>query len=390
MKYLLWILGLFAAAVALTTAAHNSAYVLLVYPPYRIELSLTLFIALLLLTFVLGYGLVRLIVAALKLPTYVQAFRQGRAQDKTRELLDEELSAFFEGRYAAAEKAAARAMELGDTSALHPIIAARSAHELREYKKRDAYLSAAEGRTIGDSTMRLMTTSKFLLDQRDPGGALNALQELRDSGVKGHLGAMSLELKAHQQAGNWDEVLNMLDKLEKRDSIDATTAEQLRQQAWLEKIRSQKDLAGLTACLKNIPADFKRRSKIASTAARALIHFGGGAVAEELLSNSLNAQWDSELVALYGDCQSGDAVRQIEQAEKWLNQHKQDAGLLLALGKLCLQQKLWGKTQSYLDASNSVAPSHAAYTALGKLAERLGKSDVAFRYYQQAMELVKQ
>jgi HemY protein len=390
MKYLLWILGLFAAAVALTTTAHNSAYVLLVYPPYRMELSLTLFIALLLLTFVFGYGLVRLIVAVLQLPTYVREFRHGRAQDKTRELLDEELSAFFEGRYAAAEKAAAQAMELGDTSALHPIIAARSAHELREYKKRDAYLSVAEGKSIGDSTMRLMTSSKFLLDQRDPSGALNALQELRDSGVKGHLGVMSLELKAHQQAGNWDEVLNVIDKLEKRDSIDATTAEQLRQQAWLEKIRNQKDLAGLTACLKIIPADFKRRSKIASTAARALIHFGGGALAQVLLSTSLNAQWDSELVALYGDCQSGDAVAQIEQAEKWLNQHKQDAGLLLALGKLCLHQKLWGKAQSYLDASNSVAPSHAAYTALGKLAERLGKSDVAFKYYQQAMELVKQ
>lgn len=389
MKYLVWILGLFAAAVALTTASHNPAYVLLVYPPYRIELSLTLFIVLLLLTFVFGYGLVRLTIAVLQLPAYVRKFRLERAHAKARELLDEELGAFFEGRYAAAEKAAARAMELGDTSALHPIIAARSAHELREYKKRDAYLSAAEGKTIGDSTMRLMTTSKFLLDQRDPRGALEALQELRDSGVKGHLGAMSLELKAHQQAGNWDEVLNVLDKLEKRASIDATLATQLRQQAWLEKIRQQQDLAGLTACLKNIPADFKRRSKIAATAARALIQLGGCSLAQQMLSDSLNAQWDSELVALYGDCQSNDVVAQIEQAEKWLIQNKQDAGLLLALGKLCLHQKLWGKAQSYLDASNSIAPSHAAYTTLGQLAERLGKSDEAFKYYQQAMELGK-
>jgi HemY protein len=390
MKYLLWILGLFAAAVVLTTAAHNSAYVLLVYPPYRIELSLTLFIVLLLLTFVFGYGLVRLIDAFLQLPAYVNKFRREGAQAKNRELLNEELGAFFEGRYAAAEKAAVRAMESGDTSALHPIIAARSAHELRDYKKRDAYLSAAEGKTIGDSTMRLMTTSKFLLDQRDPRGALDTLQELHDSGVKGHLGAMSLELKAHQQAGNWDEVLNVLDKLEKRDSIDTTLAAQLRQQAWLEKIRRQEDLAGLTDCLKSIPADFKRRSKIAATAARALMQLDGCSLAQQLLSDSLNVQWDSELVALYGDCQSGDVVAEIEQAEKWLSQHKQDAGLLLALGKLCLHQKLWGKAQSYLDASISISPSHAAYTVLGKLAERLGKSDVAFKYYQQAVELVKQ
>jgi len=279
-------------------------------------------------------------------------------------------------------------MKLGDSADFHHIIAARSAHELREYKKRDAYLSDAEGKTVGDSTMRLVTTGKFLLDQHDTRGALDALQELRDSGVKNHLGALTLELKANQQAGNWDEVLNVLYQLEKRAGIDSTQLSQLRQQAWLGKIRQQKDLNGLTLCLKNIPADFKRRGKIASAAARALIQHGGDTLAQQLLTDSLNAQWDSELVALYGDCKSGDVVAQIKQAEKWLAQNNQDAGLLLALGKLCLHQKLWGKAQNYLDASNSIAPSHAAYTALGQLAERLGKPAEAFRYRQQAMALI--
>lgn len=389
MKYLVWILGLFAAAVALTIASHNAAYVLLVYPPYRIELSFILFIILFLLAFVAGYGLVRLVIAALQLPTFVQNFRQEHKQNKTRELLDEELCAFFEGRYAAAEKAAARAMELGDSSALHPIIAARSAHELREYKKRDTYLSVAQGKTIGDSTMRLMTTSKFMLDQRDPRGALQALQELRNNGVKGHPGALSLELKAHQQAGNWHEVLNTLGKLEARAAIDTTLATQLRQQAWLGKIRQQSDLAELTSCLKEIPADIKYHSRITAAVTRALIQYGGDTLAAQLLSESLNAQWDSELVALYGECISKDVVAQIEQAEKWLMHHKQDAGLLLALGKLCFQQKLWGKAQSYLEASNSITPSHAAFTALGLLAERMGNADEAFKYYQHAMALAK-
>jgi HemY protein len=387
MKYLVWILALFAAAVALTIASHNAAYVLLVYPPYRIELSLTLFVALLLLAFVLGYGLIRLSIGVLQLPAHVRKYRTELAQSKARTLLEDELGAFFEGRYADSEKAANRAMELGDTSALHPIVAARSAHELREFKKRDAYLSAAEGKTDGDATMRLVTTGKFLLDQRDPRGALTAMQELRDSGVKGHVGALSLELKAHQQAGNWDEVLNVLYQLEKRAGIDEMLSSQLRQQAWLGKIRQQKDLKSLTACLKNIPADFKRREKIAAASARALIKCDGDSLALQLLTDSLDAQWDSELVALYGDCISSNVVAQIEQAEKWLVQHKLDAGLLLTLGKLCLHQKLWGKARSYLEASNSIAPSHAAYTALGQLAERLGKSDEAFKYYQSAMAL---
>lgn len=387
MKYLAWILGLFAAAVALAIVARNPGYVLLVYPPYRIELSLTLFVIMLLSVFVAGYALLRMIAGVLQLPAYVRKFRSDRAQTKARKLLDEELGAFFEGRYADSEKAANRAMETGDTSALHPVIAARSAHELREFKKRDAYLSAAEGKSIGDTSMRLMTTGKFLLDQHDPLGALAALQELREQGVKGHLGALSLELKAHQQSGNWDEVLNVLYQLEKRDGVDAALASQIRQQAWLGKIRRQKDLKGLTACLKNMPAEFRLRSKVAAAAARALNQHGGGSLAEQLLRDSLNAQWDSELVALYGDSLSGDVVAQIEQAEKWLALHSQDAGLLLALGKLCLHQRLWGKAQNYLDASNSIAPSRAAYSALGQLAEQLGKSDVALRCHQSAMAL---
>ena len=120
-----------------------------------------------------------------------------------------------------------------------------------------------------------------------------------------------------------------------------------------------------------------------------LIQYGGDILAAQLLSDSLNAQWDSELVALYGECISNNVVAQIEQAEKWLMHHKQDAGLLLALGKLCFQQQLWGKAQSYLEASNSIAPSHAAYTALGLLAERMGKTNEAFEHYQSALALAK-
>jgi len=387
MKYLVWVLGLFAAAVALAVTSHNAAYVLLVYPPYRIEISFILFVILLIGSFAFFYAVVRITNATLNMPVYVQKFRQQRSQAKTRELLDGVLSAYFEGRYGAAERAAVRAMESGETSALHPIIAARSAHELHEFEKRDAYLNAADGKSIGDSTMRLMTGTKFMLDQRNPREALKVLQQLSDSGVKGHVGALNLELKAQQQAGNWDEVLRVLEQLEKRDSIDATSAEQLHQQAWMEIIRQQQGLSALTACLKSIPAKYKQLSKIAAAAAQTLIQHEGHQLAQQLLTDNLNAQWSSDLAVLYGDCGAGDLVAQIDQAEKWLTQHTQDAGLLLALGKLCLQQRLWGKAQNYLEASISINPSYAAYIALGQLSERLGKADEALKYRQSAVEL---
>ena len=61
--------------------------------------------------------------------------------------------------------------------------------------------------------------------------------------------------------------------------------------------------------------------------------------------------------------------------------------MMLALGKLCLHHELWGKAQSYLDASNSLKASRAAYTALAQLAVQLQKHEDASRYSQLAMRL---
>lgn len=387
MKFLVWLLALFAAAVALTLASHNPGYVQLVYPPYRIEMSLTLFVLSLLGLFACVYAALRLLLAALHLPAYVRAFREARAQTKGRSAMMEALTAYFEGRYAAAEKAAVRAMELGEKSGLNPIVAARAAHELREFDKRDAYLADAEGKAVGEATMRLMAKTEFQLDQKQPQSALSSLKELDAAGVRRHVGALTLELKAQQQAKNWDAVLEVAAQLEKRNAIDATLVMQLRQQAWLEKLRMPlHDIASLRSLWKTVPSDFKRRPKIAAVAAQAFLRLHDAVSAAKLLVESLNAQWDSDLVTLYGDCHGDDIVAQIDQAERWLKVHADDAGLLLALGKLCLHQGLWGKAQSYLDASNSLRASREAYSALGQLAEKLEKKEAAFNYYHLAME----
>ncbi len=170
MKYLISILLLFAAAVALGTILQNTAYVLLVYPPYRIELSLKLFVVLLLLVMMLVHWLMQLLSDTTKLPAVVQKMRLERAQSHSRKLLDVTLRAFFEGRYQDAEKAAVRAIKHGENSVIYPIIAARAAHELGESARRDEYLSKAGRQFQGDSTMRLLSDarSRFGQDNQQP------------------------------------------------------------------------------------------------------------------------------------------------------------------------------------------------------------------------------
>ncbi len=390
MKFLFWLLGLFVVAVGLALAAHNSGYVVLVFHPYKVEMSLSAFVAAQLVFLVVGYALVRLLLTAARLPAEVRRFRAERGQTRGRTAMMEALKAFFEGRYAAAERAAERAMKLGDSSALNPIIAARAAHELRQFEKRDSYLEAAQGKSVGEETMRLMARTKFMLDEQQPQEALEALKELKEAGVRGHVGALQMELRAQQLAQNWDAALDVLAQMEKRNALDPTAGEQLRLQAYLGKIRAQSQEPGaLHAIWRSIPSEFKHRSKIAGSAATAFMRLNECGIAQRILSDSLEAQWDSELLALYGDCQGGNLIEQIEQAERWLKAHSEDAGLLLALGKLCLHQQLWGKAQNYLEASISLRPSRAAYTALAQLLETLQKPDEATRYYQKAMELAQ-
>jgi HemY protein len=168
MKYLISILVLFAAAVALSTILQNTAYLLLVYPPYRIEVSLKLFVVLFLFVFGFGYWLIHLLTATTQLPAIVQKIRLDRARSNSRKLLDVALRAFFEGRYVDAEKAAIRAIKHGEKSVLYPIIAARAAHELSEFKRRDAHIASAENHNQGESTMRLLSSAKSKFDPSKP------------------------------------------------------------------------------------------------------------------------------------------------------------------------------------------------------------------------------
>ncbi|MEW5903680.1 MAG: heme biosynthesis HemY N-terminal domain-containing protein [Pseudomonadota bacterium] len=388
MRFLLWLLLLFAIAAGFAALAHNPGYVLIVYAPWRIELSLTLFLLLQVAMVIAAYLLLRVIVVAYALPGYVRRFRAERRQRKGRAAMLEALTAYFEGRYAVAEQAAVRAVELEESPTLCGVIAARAAHELREFDKRDAYLTAAKGKEPGEDTMRLMAQAQFDLEQRQPQKALGALKALPGNLQRKHVGALTLELKAQQQARNWDAVLEVANQLEKRNGSHRTMAEQMRQQAWLEKLRAcAEDGKALRTMWKSMPSAFRRQPRITAEAARSFMRLGECAMARGLLAETLEEAWDSTLVALYGECLEGSVVAQIEQAERWLNEHHDDAGLMLALGKLCLHQELWGKAQSYLDASISLQPSREAYHALAHLAEKQRKPDDAFKYYQLATQL---
>jgi HemY protein len=61
--------------------------------------------------------------------------------------------------------------------------------------------------------------------------------------------------------------------------------------------------------------------------------------------------------------------------------------LLLTLGRLCAGQGLWGKAQSYLEASVAIEPTYTAHLALARLQEQLGNTEAARRHDREALRL---
>lgn len=386
MRGLFWVILLAALAVAVTLGArYNDGYVLLVVPPYRIELSLNLLAALAVLSFVAGYLLVRVIAHTLRLPTEVREYRERRRIERAYRLMAETLRLYFERRYAQAENAAAELLDAKEFMPLAAVIAAHCANELRAADRRDRYLARSAYFSHADQTMRAMAQAEVALEGRDPERALAALERLAHK----HTGALRLELRALQLGKHWDRYLEVLASLGRAQVLDDTQLDELRRYALVQNIaRKATDGAQLSAYWQRLNISDRQDPKIAHAAARSFAQLGVAREAQQIIEASLDAQWDTELARLYGDAEGADTLAQIERAEKWLVGHAADAGLLFALGRLATRQQLWGKAKSYFEAHLSVQESYQGHLQLARLFEQLGSQDQAQQHYRRSLDLV--
>ena len=395
MRGLFWLIAVFAAAVAFALAGRvGEGYVLIVYPPWRVEFALILAVLALVAAFGAAYLAVRLISHTLALPTQVRAFRERRKREQAQSALAAALQCYFEGRFARAEKEAALAWEAGAAPGIAALIAARAAHQMREVERRGQWLERAE--SAGDTlrAARLLTQAELALDERDFIGARDALRSMHGTGPR-HIATARMQLRAERGAQNWEEVLRLAALLAKRGALQPAVAEEHRVQAHIELLaRDSGDRGSLEARLRRIPSADLAQPRVAAAAARCAAALGEAALSRELIERSLGVEWNAALVAQYGEADRFDAEKRqneararIERAERWLREHGEDPQLLAALGRLCMAAELWGKAQNYLEASLSFAPSRAAHLELARLAEREGRAAEAQKHFRRAGEL---
>ena len=383
MKGLFWVLGAFALAVGVSLAFRpGDGYVLLVVPPYRIDFSIGLAVVMLLVGFVSVYALVRLFVHTVRLPEYVRAFRARQKQEKAHGALLGALQAWFEGRFSRAEKLATTAWDLGAAPAAVSLVAAHAAQRVRNNARRDLWLKRADDSGREWRQAALATRGALLVEGRDFEEARNVLRDLHDSGPK-HIATLQLLMRAEQALGRWEEVIRIAKLLEKRSGLPGEAIQGILVGARMALLQKKTDNpSALKAMWRDIPEVERQNAQLASVAARTFMQLGDCHTAHRIIEDALEKNWATQLALLYGECQDVDALARLEKAEAWLKQHPRDWSLLLTLGRLCIQRELWGKAQSYLEASIAVHPTRTTHIALARLFDQIGRPHDANRHYR--------
>ncbi|MEK6295461.1 MAG: heme biosynthesis protein HemY [Paraburkholderia tropica] len=387
---LLWLALLFIVAVALATVGRfDAGQVLLVYPPYRVDVSLNLFVVGIVVAFLLLYAILRFVRNVVTMPRRVAAYRARARKEKAHSALRDAIGNLYAGRFSRAEKAARDSLADDNNKGAAGLIAANAAHRLHEYARRDDWLTQVDDPELQEA--RLMATADMRADGRDADGALAALTEMRSQGGR-RIHAQQIALRAQQQLKNWREVLKLVKTLEKREALHPAVAVRLRQLAAENLLRDRRHNADALLELWHALSPIERHSpRLADCAAELLIALERQADARKIVEEALAQNWDARLLRRYPDTAGDDALPLIQKAEAWRKERPEDGDLLFALGRLCLKQQLWGKAQSFLEAalksanaSNNEPLKIRSHRALARLHEELGDAGKAATHYRES------
>ncbi|HEX4859461.1 MAG TPA: heme biosynthesis HemY N-terminal domain-containing protein [Usitatibacteraceae bacterium] len=388
-----WALGFFglaAVAVAIALAGrHGSGYVVMVVPPWRIELSVMMFIALVFLAFLALYFLIRVGQKAWALPREIERRRIEAARNGARDKVFSSLQLLFSGRFKDAEGKAREAMGHDETRDLAAALAAWAAHEGGNTTAAVPYLDSIRGEH--GAHMRDASKAYMLLaDGRAP-EALALLKSLAAEDPK-NPGVLKMKVEAEMAEKAWDDVLATLEPLTRSGLLPEGAAQQLRLNAEINLVATRPAAREpILAAWRGMGSGSRFEPAMVAAVARRLMGIGEGAAAREVLEEAIErrgaGQWEPLLAGLYGDCVTDQTLAQIDHAEQWLRREPRDAVLLGALGKLCMRQSLWGKAQSYLEASVALQPTLDAHMTLARLMEQLGRRDEAVAHIRKSAEL---
>lgn len=390
MKQLLGFFLILLAAVAVGLLAYQDpGYVLIGRGSTTVEMSLALFVTLLILGFAALYFLIRVVLRSWQMPEQLQRWRNRRRVRKARASLRRGLIELAEGHWKEAERALIRYVKYSETPLLNYLSAARAAQKQNAHERRDHYLAMAL-QSMPDADIAVeLTQAELQLAHGQLEQSLATLEHLR-SIAPHHKHVLLLLSQLYEQLQSWGDLKDLLPQLRKYKVLDEKELHALALRTWqglLELEERRHNPQKLQQFWQDVPKEMRQEPALLSNYVRALIRLDQYDAAESLLREALRRQWRPEWVELYGKVKSGEPDKQLATAESWLKGHENNPLLLLTLGRLSKYNKLWGKARAYLEASLGHGPRPDTYQELGELLEQLGEKDKAAECFRKGLEL---
>lgn len=390
MLRLFLILGvaLLAGGVAAVALRDNPGYVLIEIAGYQVETTLAALVLLLVLALVaLALGL-RVLRGVFVAPRRVASALHERRVNRGREQFEKGLLALRSERWQSAEVALLKYISDAPSPALSYIAAAEAAHHQGARQRRDEYLALASDQDEKVGPAVEMARARWASENADWATGLQALDAAKQ--IRGHSAQaiQALRLEMLQAAGNWREV-----SAEMPQSLGALPRPELdaiNRRAELELLTEAAgsgELDRLRMRWQSLPKPLRTDAELLRVYATGLGHMGADAEALRLITTHLKHAWDDELVALYGRLHSDDTIAKLATVEQWLNRYGEKPELLLIAGRLCIENRLWGRARSYLEACRKLRPSAQVALELGRLKAQEQDAAGALDAYREGLEM---
>jgi len=424
MRSVFWFLGLAALAVALAMlVGHNQSTVTLFWPPYRFDVSFNLVLFALVAGFVLLHAGLRAIALLRDLPAQAQRWRVQQVERAAVGAVMDALSHQLAGRFVRAQAAALQALEQlksGNSSQwprrhqlklLAHLLAAESAHSLRNAEKRDEQLQAALHPRLAAKAPEahegaLLRAVRWAVEDRDVDAARSRLAEL-PQGAARRIQALRLKLRVARLGGATSEALDTARLLAKHGAFSADASRSIVRGLVQDALREAHDITQLRKVWDGLDATERLTPELAVAAAtRASSFVPRHSDAEdparqstaELVRGWLDPVW--EHFETLDETQQLRLTRALEPAlepidAEWLsrlerrqNQMPNNPYLQYLAGQACMHYQLWGKASQLLgQASHSLrdqALLRRCWCALARLAEERGDEQAAHEAWKKA------
>lgn len=410
MRGVIWLVLLFlVAVVAATTLGSNDGLVSIYWSGWRTDLSLNLFVLLLLGSCMVLMSAVQALNALIGLPRRANAWRELRRERAAQQALREALSEYFSARYGRARKAAQRAVAIAERSpalrddlefkTLALLLAAGSSHRVQDRPGRDEALQQAlkaakplrGGPRSVDDGARLLS-AEWALDDRDAARALELLEEL-PPGAARRTQALRLKMQALRMARQPLEALHTARLLAHHQAFSPVVAQSLLRSLVGDTLESAHDVQQLRRLWTQFdPAD-RRDPQVAARAALRAVHLEATEDARQWLRPFWDrlaelAREDREQIALaLIEARAGVGTDWLPRLESAAQAFGHEGAVVAAVGMLFAERQLWGKARRLLEqaAASPGLPARArraAWRELATLARTEGDEAQAVRCEQ--------